>query len=59
MTRSTARARALGLVPRPLADTVADVLAWELERPAAHPRAAGLDDAEEQALLRAWTSERG
>ncbi len=40
-----------GLRLRPLAQTLADVLAWELARPATAPRAAGLSDDDERALL--------
>jgi hypothetical protein len=52
--RDSGRARAAGLVTRPLAETLADVLAWELARPdAGRPRRAGLADADERALLEA------
>ena len=47
--RSGERARAAGLVNRPLAETLADVLAWEGRRP--NPHGAGLTDDEERALL--------
>lgn len=52
--RDSSRARAAGLVTRPLEETLADVLAWELARPdAGGPRRAGLPDADERALLEA------
>jgi nucleoside-diphosphate-sugar epimerase len=51
--RSTARALAAGLVPRPLAETLSDVLAWEADR--AQPHGAGLTDEEERELIRAAT----
>lgn len=47
----TARARAAGLRPRPLEQTLADALAWELTRDTSRTRAAGLSDADERALL--------
>ena len=50
-TRSTARAEAAGLSPRPLAETLADVLAWEEGQD--HPRGAGLSDDEERELIEA------
>lgn len=43
------RAAQLGLRTRPLAETLADTLAWELEEPG--PRRAGLTDEDERALL--------
>ena len=49
-------AYAAGLAPRPLAETLADGLDWELGRPADQQRRAGLTDAEERDLLRAWRS---
>jgi nucleoside-diphosphate-sugar epimerase len=49
--RSNALARAAGLELRPLADTLADSLAWDLNHPAAAPRGAGLGDADERELL--------
>ena len=49
-TRSTARAEAAGLSPRPLAETLADVLAWEEQQPE-HPHGAGLTDDEERELI--------
>ncbi len=53
-TRSTARAEAAGLVSRPLAETFADVLAWEEGQD--HPRGAGLSDEEERELIEALRS---
>lgn len=51
--RSTARARAAGLMTRPPAETLADTLAWELARPEPGPHGAGLTDEEERELLAA------
>lgn len=42
-----------GLRPRPLAETLADLLAWEKSRPTPPPHGAGLADDEERALLAA------
>ncbi|MBW4041745.1 MAG: oxidoreductase [Acidobacteria bacterium] len=50
-SRDGSRAREVGLVHRPLAETLRDVLAWERTQPA-HPHGAGLSDAEERDLLR-------
>ncbi|CAG7573057.1 nucleoside-diphosphate-sugar epimerase [Barrientosiimonas humi] len=47
------RAPALGLRRRPLAETVADVLAWELRHGPGRPRRAGLTAHEERGLLEA------
>jgi 2'-hydroxyisoflavone reductase len=47
-------AYAAGLSPRPLSETLADVLAWELDRPPGEERRSGLTDAEERDLLDAW-----
>ncbi|GGR68364.1 nucleoside-diphosphate-sugar epimerase [Nocardioides luteus] len=52
-----ARIAANGLAPRPLAETLRDVLAWEEARPEPGPHGAGLSDEEEQALLAAATAE--
>ncbi|MGQ0466267.1 MAG: NAD-dependent epimerase/dehydratase family protein [Sporichthyaceae bacterium] len=49
----SAKARAAGLVTRPLEQTLADTLAWELTRDAGHPRRAGLSDDDERTLLAA------
>jgi nucleoside-diphosphate-sugar epimerase len=53
-TRSVARAEAAGLTARPLAETYADVLAWEEGQD--HPRGAGLSDPEERELIEALRS---
>ncbi|CAN5182913.1 SDR family oxidoreductase [soil metagenome] len=45
------RAAELGLRTRPLADTLRDALAWELERSPDTERRAGLTDADERELL--------
>jgi len=47
----TTRAREAGLVTRPLEQTLADMLAWELHEGAERPRRAGLSDDEERELL--------
>lgn len=47
----TSRAREAGLVTRPLEQTLADMLAWELAEGAERPRRAGLTDDEERELL--------
>lgn len=49
----SSKARSAGLVTRPLEDTLADTLAWELRRDHALTRRAGLSDADERALLQA------
>jgi len=52
--RSGGAGRAAGLVPRPVDETLRDVLAWELSRPgAAGPHGAGLEPADERDLLAA------
>lgn len=51
--RDSASARAAGLVTRPLADTLADTLAWELARGPMPGRRAGLSADDERELLRA------
>lgn len=48
---STARARDAGLELRPLSETLADALAWAVRTDAPTVTGAGLDDAEESALL--------
>ncbi|HEY7478520.1 MAG TPA: NAD-dependent epimerase/dehydratase family protein [Actinomycetota bacterium] len=50
----TTRARDAGLTVRSAEDTIRDTLAWDYERGAPWPLRAGLDDARERALLRAW-----
>jgi len=54
----TARAREAGLVPRPLEQTLADMLAWELTEGPERERRAGLTDGEERELLQAASSRR-
>lgn len=49
--RSTARARAAGLTLRPLAETLADSLAWDLAHLSNTAHGAGLSDDEERELL--------
>jgi 2'-hydroxyisoflavone reductase len=51
--RDGSAARAAGLVHRPLAETLADTLAWELTRDPDRPRRAGLTDDDERQLLQA------
>ncbi|SDO96289.1 Nucleoside-diphosphate-sugar epimerase [Pedococcus dokdonensis] len=51
MARSTVAAEALGLVARPLDQTLADTLAWELSAGPGRRRKAGLSPADEVALL--------
>ncbi len=51
--RDSSRARQAGLVCRPLGDTLADTLAWELGRDRSVPRRAGLPDDVERELLAA------
>ncbi|HEY7719158.1 MAG TPA: NAD-dependent epimerase/dehydratase family protein [Pedococcus sp.] len=51
MARDTTAARALGLVTRPLADSLADTLAWELATGPGRRRRAGLTPSEEADLL--------
>ena len=55
----SSRARAAGLVTRPLERTLADTLAWELTRPLSRPRLAGLSDPDERALLQAYRAAAG
>ena len=57
-SRSNAAAREMGLRPRPLVQTLRDVLAWEQSRSAEEPRQAGLTDAEERELLDALAGGR-
>jgi nucleoside-diphosphate-sugar epimerase len=51
MARSNARAKAAGLTLRPLAETLADGLAWEIEAGLDQPHGAGLTAADERELL--------
>jgi nucleoside-diphosphate-sugar epimerase len=53
MARSTSAAQALGLVARPLAETLADTLAWELSTGPGRARRAGLSPTDELVLLAA------
>jgi 2'-hydroxyisoflavone reductase len=53
MARRADRARALGLTSRPLAETLADTLAWELRAGPGRVRKAGLSAADEVDLIRA------
>jgi hypothetical protein len=48
----------MGLRARPLEETLADVLAWELDQDPDRPRRAGLTPEEERDLLRAFDSVR-
>ncbi len=54
--RDSTRARAAGPVTRPLEQTLADALAWELARADPGPHGAGLTDEEERDLLEALAS---
>jgi len=57
-SRDGSAARAAGLTTRPLAETLADTLAWELGRNLEHPRRAGLSDHDERRLLHALALDR-
>jgi 2'-hydroxyisoflavone reductase len=50
-SRTSAAARGAGLQTRPLAETLADTLTWELAEGADRPRRAGLTAEEERSLL--------
>ena len=52
-SRDGSAARTAGLTTRPLAETLADTLAWELGRNLQQPRRAGLSDHDERRLLHA------
>jgi 2'-hydroxyisoflavone reductase len=52
--RDTGAARRAGLMTRPLAETLADTLAWERAQDTDRVRGAGLTAADERALLDAW-----
>jgi nucleoside-diphosphate-sugar epimerase len=52
-SRDGSAARSAGLVPRPLAETLTDTLAWELTRNLDRPRRAGLSGRDERRLLHA------
>lgn len=49
--RDSRAARRAGLLTRPLAETLADTLAWELTRDPFRTRLAGLSDSDERSLL--------
>jgi 2'-hydroxyisoflavone reductase len=51
--RDSSKARRAGLSTRPLEQTLADTLSWELTRPIDRPRRAGLTENDERALLTA------
>lgn len=51
--RDSSKARRAGLLTRPLDQTLADTLAWELSRGPGFVRRAGLSDSDERALLQA------
>jgi hypothetical protein len=53
-SRTGARGRSAGLVPRPLEQTLADGLAWERSGARSAPFGAGLTDDEERDLVDAW-----
>jgi len=59
MTRSTDAAQRLGLVTRPLAETLRDTLEWELRHGPGRPRKAGLSPGDEQELVAAARREHG
>jgi nucleoside-diphosphate-sugar epimerase len=50
-SRDGSAARAAGLITRPLTQTLADTLTWELTRDLDQPRRAGLSDDDERRLL--------
>ncbi|MFQ6170641.1 NAD-dependent epimerase/dehydratase family protein [Oryzobacter sp. R7] len=58
-TMDTTRARAAGLVTRPLRETLADALAFEEQRPAGEERRAGLSDDDERRVLAATSGRAG
>jgi 2'-hydroxyisoflavone reductase len=51
--RDSSKARRVGLSTRPLEQTLADTLRWELTRATDRPRRAGLTDNDERTLLAA------
>lgn len=55
--RDSGAGRAAGLVTRPLEETLADTLAWELAAGPDRPRRAGLSDDDERALLAALVAD--
>jgi 2'-hydroxyisoflavone reductase len=52
-SRDGGAAKAAGLTTHPLAETLADTLAWELGTNLQQPRRAGLSDHDERRLLHA------
>ena len=56
--RDTRAAQAAGLVTRPLAETLADTLEWELTQDTDRVRLAGLTAADERELLGDWRSRK-
>lgn len=59
MARDTSAARGAGLTCRPLAESLEDVLAWELQQGPGRPRRAGLAPQEERDLLAAARAAAG
>jgi nucleoside-diphosphate-sugar epimerase len=59
VSRDSSAARAAGLRHRPLAETLRDTLAWELEQGVDRARRAGLSAADERELLAAADAEAG
>ena len=59
LSRDVSRAFGVGLSPRPLAQTIADTLAWDRTRPDDAPIQAGLPLEIEADLLAAWHAARG
>lgn len=57
--RAAVAAQRQGWTCRPLQDTLADTLAWELSTAQPFPRLAGLTDADEDALLQAFNAASG
>lgn len=57
-SRDSGQARAAGLRTRPLEQTLADTLAWELTRDHGNARRAGLADDDERALIELVTTTR-
>ena len=51
---NVSKAMAEGLTFRPLAETIADTLAWDRTRPPEKPMEAGMDPARERDLLAKW-----
>lgn len=57
MTASIAKAQAQGLTFRPLAQTIADTLAWDKTRPADVPLKVGMPPEQERELLEKYTQD--